>query len=92
MFNTLWFKLYEDSYSYIEEEEEKRLLFHSMDINDSNNLTERNNEQRYRAHVAVKDLHPVVPWTQGEDESRQKGKQAEDPYGSEEKQIRKVIL
>lgn len=61
-----------------EEEVEKRLLFHSMDINYTNNLKECNDEQRHRAHVAVKDFHPVVPRTQGEDESCQEGHQADD--------------
>lgn len=69
----------------VTEEEKKNLLFYSMDINDSSNLKERNDEQRYRAHIAVKDLHPVVPRTQGEDESRQKGNQADDAYRSEGK-------
>ena len=44
-----------------------------MHINDSNNLKKCDDEQRHRAHVAVKDLHPVVPRTQGEDETDQEG-------------------
>lgn len=60
--------------------EEKTLLFHSIDVNDSNNLEYCNDEQRHRAHIAVKDLHPVVPRTHSEDESRQERYQADDPW------------
>lgn len=61
----------------------KLLLFHSIDINDSNNFKQCDDKQRHRAHVAVKDLHPVVPRTQGEDERRQEGHQAEDRCGDD---------
>lgn len=57
---------------------EKKLLFHSMDINDSNNLAECNDEERHRAHVAVENLHPVVARSQREEESRQEGYQTDD--------------
>ena len=87
--NTRIKTVYEDSYNYIEEEEEKRLLFHSIDVNDSNNLKECNDEKRYRAHVAVEDLHPVVPWTLSEDESHWKGYQADDRWGSNGKEVQK---
>lgn len=49
-----------------------------MDINDSDNLKECNDEQRHRAHIAVEDLHPVVPRTQGEEECRQEAYHADD--------------
>ena len=54
-------------------EMEKKLLFYSMHINDSNDLKKCDDEQRHRAHVAVKDLHPVVSGTHGEDETDQEG-------------------
>lgn len=55
------------------------LLSHSVDVSDSNNLKKRNDKQRYGANIAIKDLHPVVPWTHGENESHQERYQAQDP-------------
>ncbi|TNN29803.1 hypothetical protein EYF80_060048 [Liparis tanakae] len=42
-------------------------------VNDGDDLEEGDDEQRNGAHVGVKDLHPVVPRTQGEDESDEEG-------------------
>lgn len=56
-----------------------------MDINDSDNLKECNDEQRHRAHIAVEDLHPVVPRTQGEEECRQEAYHADDCWENDKK-------
>lgn len=56
---------------YCNKGKEKRLRLHSADINHSYDLKECYDEQRHRAHIAVKDLHPVVPRTKGKDESDQ---------------------
>lgn len=60
------------------------LLSHPVDINDSDNLKQRYDEQRHGAHVAVEDLHPVVPRALGEDEGHSEGHHAVDRCGGEQ--------
>lgn len=60
------------------------LLSYAVDVADGNNLKKSNQEQRHWAHIAVKDLHPVVPWALREDESHWEGHQAQDPWEGEQ--------
>lgn len=55
------------------------LLSHPVDIDDSYDLKQCDDKQRHRAHVAIEDLHPVVPRALGEYEGHQERHQAIDP-------------
>lgn len=59
------------------------VLSYAIDVTDCNDLKKSNYEQRHWAHIAVKDLHPVVPWTLREDESHKEGHQAQDAWESQ---------
>ena len=51
----------------------KWLLLHPVEIDDSDQLEEGDNEQWYSAHVVVEELQPVVPRAQGEQQAQQEG-------------------
>ena len=63
----------------------KWLLLHPVEIDDSDQLEEGDDEQWHWAHVAVEDLQPVVPWAQGEHQGHQEGDQANTSFESWEK-------
>ena len=60
----------------------KSLLLHPVEIDDSDQLEEGDDEQWRSADVAAEDLQPVVPRAQGEQQAHQEGDQANTSFES----------
>ena len=73
---------HQDNYSIM-----RLLPSYSVDVCHSDDLKEGDDEERYRAHVTVKDLQPVVPRTHSEYQSHQERYEA-DQRCREKKQTR----
>lgn len=51
-----------------------------VDVHHRNDLKERDDEQRHRAHVDVENFQPVVSRSQSKDEAHNKGGETYQPY------------